>query len=206
MGDINDITASTQERTKSDREQFRKFYGTYQKSVAADPVLHSTLPYQIKITHTQINAKIQIQREKALFIRGFSNWAFSISLTERQKQIIWCPVACTTVAAGFDDELILRAKMRWNLEPMWNNTSKLLIRTWLLPSSKACSNSSQLRLRLWTTSETSEWSPQLAITGIWPSFSTPVGTSSFPENLGANSAWPPKTRIINHCPKNKSTM
>ena len=45
MGGINDITASTQEKkTKSDTEQFRKFYGTYHKSVAADPVLHSTLP------------------------------------------------------------------------------------------------------------------------------------------------------------------
>ena len=63
MGDINDNTASTQERTKSDTEQFRKFYGRYQKSVAADPVLHSTLPYQINITHTLLIAKIQIQRE-----------------------------------------------------------------------------------------------------------------------------------------------
>ena len=44
MGDINDITASTQEKTKSGTEQVRKFYGTYHKSVAADPVLHSTLP------------------------------------------------------------------------------------------------------------------------------------------------------------------
>ena len=43
MGDINDITASTQEKTRSDTEQFRKFYGTYHKIVAADPVLHSTL-------------------------------------------------------------------------------------------------------------------------------------------------------------------
>ena len=43
MGDINDITASTQEKTRSDTEQFRKIYGTYHKSVAADPVLHSTL-------------------------------------------------------------------------------------------------------------------------------------------------------------------
>ena len=60
MGDINDITASTQERTKSDTEQFRKFYGTYQKS---DPVLHSTLPHQINITHTLLIAKIKIQRE-----------------------------------------------------------------------------------------------------------------------------------------------
>ena len=45
MGGINDITASTQEKkTKIDTEQIRKFYGTYHKSVAADPVLHSTLP------------------------------------------------------------------------------------------------------------------------------------------------------------------
>ena len=73
MGDIKDITASTQERTKSDTEQLWKFYGTYQKSVAADPVLHSTLPHQINITHTLLIAKIQVQREKALLIRGFSN-------------------------------------------------------------------------------------------------------------------------------------
>ena len=44
MGKINDITASTQQKTRSDREQLRKFYRTYHKSVAADPALHSTLP------------------------------------------------------------------------------------------------------------------------------------------------------------------
>ena len=44
MSDINHITASTQEKTRSDTEQFRKFYGTYHKSVAAEPVIHSTLP------------------------------------------------------------------------------------------------------------------------------------------------------------------
>ena len=96
--------------------------------------------------------------------------------------------------------------MRWNLEPMRNNTSKFFIRTWLLPSSKACSFSSQLRLRLWTTSETSDWSSQTAIPGVWPSVSTPVGTSSLPETLGANSASPAKTRRTNHCPKNESTL
>ena len=53
MGDSNEITASTQERTKSDTEQFRKLYGTYHKSVAADPVLHSTLPTSnIHYAHT----------------------------------------------------------------------------------------------------------------------------------------------------------
>ena len=44
MGDINDITASTQEKTLSDTEQFRKVYGTYHKSVEAEPVFHSNLP------------------------------------------------------------------------------------------------------------------------------------------------------------------
>ena len=52
MGDINDITASTQEKTRSDTEQFRKFYGTYHKSVAADPVLQSTLPTKKNYTYT----------------------------------------------------------------------------------------------------------------------------------------------------------
>ena len=73
VSDINNFTASTQEKTKSDTEQFRKFYGAYQKSVAADPVLHSTLPNQINITHTLLTAKIQNQREKALFNKRFSN-------------------------------------------------------------------------------------------------------------------------------------
>ena len=44
MGNINDVAASTQEKTRSDTEHFRKFYGTYHKSVAAEPVFHSTLP------------------------------------------------------------------------------------------------------------------------------------------------------------------
>ena len=44
MGDINDISASTQEKIRSDTEQFRKFHGMYHKSVAAEPVFQSTLP------------------------------------------------------------------------------------------------------------------------------------------------------------------
>ena len=44
MGDINDITASTRGKTRSDTEHFRKFYGTYHKSVAAEQVFHSPLP------------------------------------------------------------------------------------------------------------------------------------------------------------------
>ena len=44
IGDINDLTASTQEESRTETEHFRKFYGTYHKSVAVDPVLHSTLP------------------------------------------------------------------------------------------------------------------------------------------------------------------
>ena len=44
MGNINDITASSQEKTRSDTEEFRKVYGTYHESVAAEPVFHSNLP------------------------------------------------------------------------------------------------------------------------------------------------------------------
>ena len=44
MGDINDITASTPGKTRSYTEHFWKFYETYHKNVAAEPVLHSTLP------------------------------------------------------------------------------------------------------------------------------------------------------------------
>ena len=44
MGNLNDITASTQEKRRSDTEQLRKVYGTYHKGVAADPVPHSTPP------------------------------------------------------------------------------------------------------------------------------------------------------------------
>ena len=44
MVDVNDITASTQGKIRSDTEQFRKFHGRYHKSVAAEPVFHSTLP------------------------------------------------------------------------------------------------------------------------------------------------------------------
>ena len=47
-----------------------------------------------------------------------------------------------------------------NLEPTWNNTSKFLIRAQELPSSNAHSNSSLLRLRLWTASGTSCWAPR----------------------------------------------
>ena len=42
--DVNDITASTQGKTRNDTEEFRKFHGMYHKSVAAEPVFHSTLP------------------------------------------------------------------------------------------------------------------------------------------------------------------
>ena len=87
MGDIDDITASTQEKTKSDTEQFRKFYGTYHKSVAADPVLYSTLPTKYT-SHTLLIAQIQIQRECSLFIRGFNNslFHFTDGATKTNKQ------------------------------------------------------------------------------------------------------------------------
>ena len=62
--------------------------------------------HKIYFTHTLLIAQTQIRRERPLFIRRFSNWAFSTSLTERHKQTIWCPMTCTTVAAGVSDELI----------------------------------------------------------------------------------------------------
>ena len=72
MDDINDTTASNKEKTRSDTEQFRRFYGTYHKSVAADPVLHSTLPTSnIHYTHT---TNCQNTNPTGIrTIRGFSN-------------------------------------------------------------------------------------------------------------------------------------
>ena len=176
MGDINDITASTRGKTRLIRNISGNSTERTTKVLQLIQYFIQLCQHKIYLAHTLLIAQMQIRRECPLFIRGFSNWAFSTSLTERHKQTIWCPEACTTVAAGFDDKLIQKAKMRWNLEPRRNNTSKFLIRLWLLPSSEACSNSSQLRLRLWTTSETSDWRPQLAIPGVWPSVSTPVET------------------------------
>ena len=43
MGDIKDCFHPVK-KTRSDTEQVRKIYGTYHKSVAAEPVFHSTLP------------------------------------------------------------------------------------------------------------------------------------------------------------------
>ena len=88
MGDMNDITASTQENTKSDTEEFRKFYGAYHKSVAVIQFFIQLSQHKIYITHTHtlLIAQIQIRRECPLFIRGFSNWAFFTSLTERQNK------------------------------------------------------------------------------------------------------------------------
>ena len=80
---------------------------------------------------------------------------------------------------------------------------------------KTCSNSSQHRLRLWIVSEMWYWSPQLAIPGVWKQrCGVPSADHQSPHpsirhlfrTLGAKSAWPAKTRIINHCPKNKSTI
>ena len=69
------------------------------------------------------------------------------------EKTIWCPVAFTTVEA--------RSVTNWSkmqkIGKSWNQLGKFLIWTWILPSSKDCSSSSQLRLRLRTASETSCW-------------------------------------------------
>ena len=44
--------------------------------------------HKLYFTHTLLVAQTQIRRECPLFIRRFSNWAFSTTLTERQKQTI----------------------------------------------------------------------------------------------------------------------
>ena len=99
MGDINDITASTLEkqgviRNNSGNSTERT---TKCRSWSCTSFNSANIKY---ILHTLLIAQIQIQRECPLFIRGFSNWAFFTTLTERRKQTIWCPVACTTVVAG----------------------------------------------------------------------------------------------------------
>ena len=86
MGDIKDTTASPQEKQWMIRNNSRNSTKRYNKSVAADPVLHLTLPTKIYVTHATLIAQIQIQRECPLFIRRFSNWAFSSSMTERQNK------------------------------------------------------------------------------------------------------------------------
>ena len=70
--------------------------------------------------------------------------------------------------SGIGHELISKRKKHGkNLEPTWDNTSKLLIQAQELPSSNARSNSSLLRPRLSTASGTSCWGPQPTVLGSW---------------------------------------
>ena len=73
MGDINDITASTQEKTGSDTEQFRAFHGTYQKMMQPIQFFIQLCQHKICFTHTLLIVQIQIQRECPLLIIGYSN-------------------------------------------------------------------------------------------------------------------------------------
>ena len=52
MGDVNDFTASTQEKTRSDTEQFRKFYGTYHKVSQLIQYFIQLCQHKIYFTHT----------------------------------------------------------------------------------------------------------------------------------------------------------
>ena len=88
MDDINDITASTQEKTRSDTEQFREILRNVPekcRSWSSTSFNSANIKYT---SHTLLIAQTQIRRECPLFIRRFSNWAFSTTLTERQKQTI----------------------------------------------------------------------------------------------------------------------
>ena len=70
---------------------------------------------------------------------------------------------------------------------MGNNTSKLLIWTWVLPSLKDKYNSFRFRLSLWTASETSSWSP------------LPSGTRNLVTTARRASSWPSvSTTLIRH--------
>ena len=52
MGNINGITASNQEKTRSDTEQFRKFYGTYHKVSQLILYFIQLCQHKIYFTHT----------------------------------------------------------------------------------------------------------------------------------------------------------
>ena len=73
MGDINDITASTRKK----HGVIRKISGNSTECITKVSQLNQNFIQlcQLKeyITHTLLIAKIQIEREYTLFIRGFSN-------------------------------------------------------------------------------------------------------------------------------------
>ena len=76
MGDINHITASTQEKTRNDTEQFPEILRNVPqkcRSWSCTSFNSANIKYTL---HTLLIAQIQIQRECPLFIRVFSNWAF----------------------------------------------------------------------------------------------------------------------------------
>ena len=108
MRDINDITASTQEKTRSDTEQFRKFYGTNVLQVIQ--YLIQLCQQKIYTTPTLLFAQIQIQRKYPLFIGGFSNLAF-FHLTDGATQTNnLMPNGLHNSGSRIGDELTQKAK------------------------------------------------------------------------------------------------
>ena len=73
MGDINDITAFTQGKIRSDTEQFRKFRECITKVSQLNQYFIQLCQHKIYVTHTLLIAQTQIRRECPLFIKRFSN-------------------------------------------------------------------------------------------------------------------------------------
>ena len=88
MGDINDITASTLEKQGVIRNNSGNSTECITKVSELNQYFIQLCQHKEYITHTLLIAKIQIERECLLFIRGFGNRAFFTTLTERRKQTI----------------------------------------------------------------------------------------------------------------------
>ena len=73
MGNINDITASTQEKQVVIRNNSGNSTERTTKVLQLNQYLIQLCQHEIYVTHTLLIAQTQIRRECPLFIRGFSN-------------------------------------------------------------------------------------------------------------------------------------
>ena len=73
MGDVNDITPSTQEKTRSDKEDFRNSTERTTKVAQLIQYFIQLCQHKVYFTHTLLTPQRQIRRECLLFIRRISN-------------------------------------------------------------------------------------------------------------------------------------
>ena len=73
MDDVNDITASTRAKTRSDTEDFRNSTERTTKVSQLIQYFIQLCQHKIYFTHTLVIAQTQIRRECPQFIRKFSN-------------------------------------------------------------------------------------------------------------------------------------